>query len=270
MRETKEKVMSRIRNYSANKVSWFLLPALLTALLAVGCAQEPAATSSAAPSVNKVPAGQANSGFLSDYSKLQPNPSVEGAKTYTHPDKLNGLRGYVAMIVDPVEVYLDSDADPGSIPDEGVAVLVDYFQYAITSAVSDAFPVVDEPSAVTLRLRSALVGVDVGGEAVTGELTDETAEVLVQSINIGEVVVEFELVDSESGEVIAAAVDSAMLGSGAEVGATHFSRMERFEAAKGAFDEWAGRLRDFLDAEHEIEGGADEDRVDESYQPYSG
>ncbi len=265
--------MSTIRNYSTRKVVWCLLSAVLVAVLVVACSQQPASTSSttgSAPAAKRVPAGQDNSGFLTDYSNLDPHPTIEGALTYIHPDKLQGLRNYVAMIVDPVEVYVVSDGDPSSIPEESLSTLTGYFQYAITSAVADVFPIVDEPNPLALRLRSALVGVDVGEGAIGGELSDETAQPLARSINISDVIVEFELVDSESGEVIAAAVDNATLGSGAQVSATHFSRMERFEAAKSAFDEWAGRLRDFLDAAHEIEGGEDEERANESYQPYSG
>ena len=274
MRKRKGEVMSRIRNYSIQTIPWRLLAVSLAALLAAACSQQPvresseSSTSSAAATVKMVPAGQDNSGFLQDYSKLEPHPTIEGAQTYVNPDELNDLNDYVAMIVDPVEVYIASDGDPASISEEGLAAVTGYFQYAITSAVADAFPIVDEPNPLALRLRSALVGVDVGEGPAAVEISEETGEALARSINVSEVIVEFELVDSESGEVIAAAVDTAKLGSGAEVGTTHFSRMERFEAAKAAFDEWASRLRDFLDAEHEIEGGPDEERASESYQPY--
>ncbi len=265
--------MLTIRNYSTRKVVWCLLSAALVSVLAVACSQQPAipsSTAGSAPAAKTVPAGQDNSGFLTDYSKLEPHPSIEGALTYVNPDKLQGLRNYVAMIVDPVEIYVVSGVDPSSISEEGATALTGYFQYAIASAVADAFPIVDEPNPLALRLRSALIGVAVGEGVGGGGLSDEAAEPLAQSLNIDAVVVEFELVDSETGEVIAASVDKATLGSGAQVSATHFSRMERFEAAKAAFDEWAGRLRDFLDDAHEIEGGEDEERANESYQPYSG
>jgi len=271
MRKRKGEVMSRMWNYSRPTVPWRLLAATLTILLTAACSQQPASESSgssAAASVKVVPAGQDTSGFLQDYSKLEPHPTIEGAETYENPDPLNDLNDYIAMIVDPVEVYVASDGDPASISDEGLEAVTGYFQYAITSAVADAFPIVDEPNPLALRLRSALVGVDTGEGAAAGETSEETGEALTRSINVSEVIVEFELVDSESGEVIAAAVDTAKLGSGAEVGTTHFSRMERFEEAKLAFDEWASRLREFLDAEHEIEGAPEEERTRESYQPY--
>jgi hypothetical protein len=79
--------------------------------------------------------------------------------------------------------------------------------------------------------------------------------------------VEMELVDSETGERIAAAVDKATLGAGAEVGSENFSRLERFNEAKSAFDQWAGRVREFLDSEHEL-SGEDAERALQSYRPY--
>ena len=86
-------------------------------------------------------------------------------------------------------------------------------------------------------------------------------------LNIGKLRVEMELVDSETGERIAAMVDRANLGAGAEVGAEYFSRLERFAAAKEAFDEWASRVREFLDSAHELTG-ADAERANKAYKPY--
>jgi hypothetical protein len=94
-----------------------------------------------------------------------------------------------------------------------------------------------------------------------------TAKPLARAIVLEKVSVEMELVDSETGEQIAAKVDKAALGAGAEVGSENFSRMERFQEAKAAFDQWAGRIREFLDSEHELTG-EDAKRAQESYQPY--
>jgi hypothetical protein len=46
-------------------------------------------------------------------------------------------------------------------------------------------------------------------------------------------------------------VDRQNLGEGAQVGSVHFSREERFRAATLAFDGWASRLRQFVDAANE-------------------
>jgi len=79
--------------------------------------------------------------------------------------------------------------------------------------------------------------------------------------------VEMELVDSVTGERVAAMVDRTKLGEGAEVGSENFSRVARFNPAKQAFDQWAQNVRMFLNAEHELTGD-DAERANQAYRPY--
>jgi len=241
---------------------------LALAFLAVttGCSQatKPAAVK---PAVKRIAAGQQFSGFLKDYSALKPNPNLEGdVLTYVSTDAQKNLRSYLAIVVDPVEVYVATDADEGKISESSRKVLTNYFEHALKNAVSDAFPVVEAPGPLTLRLRAALVGVDVGGEVAAADLPPDVKP-FERALNIGKLGVEMELVDSETGERIAAVVDRTSLGAGAEVGAEAFSRLEKFAAAREAFDEWASRLRVFLDSAHELTG-EDAARADKSYRPY--
>jgi hypothetical protein len=78
-----------------------------------------------------------------------------------------------------------------------------------------------------------------------------------------------ELVDSETGEQIAAMADRENLGAGAEIGAVNFSRQEKWAAAREAFDGWAHRVRNFLDSAHEL-SAEDAKRADQSYRAYVG
>jgi len=236
---------------------------IVTIAMMTGCS--PAAETK--PGVKQIAAGQKFSGFLKDYDALTPNPNLDGeALTFAAKDAKQNLRSYFAIIVDPVEVYVATDADVNQVSDDARIALTNYFQHALVGAVSDAFPVVDTPSPLTLRLRTAIVGVDVGGQVSTGDVPSD-AKPLQRALNIGKVGVEMELVDSKTGERIAAMVDRTNLGDGAEVGAKDFSRVQKFAAAREAFDEWALRVRTFLDSEHELKG---EDAVlaDRSYQPY--
>src|SRR5262245_6884428 len=240
---------------------------VLPLALAMACSKAPKPAAETKTGVKKIPAGQEFSGFLKDYSALKPNPKVDGALTYASPDAQKNLRAYFAIVVDPIDVYIATDADESKLPDTSRRTLANYFHYALVRAVSDAFPVVDTPGPLVLRLRAALIGVDVGGQVAAGDVPAETSKPLERAVNIGKVGVEMELVDSQSGERIAAMVDKSNLGAGAEVGAVNFSRMEKFAAAKEAFDEWASRVRQFLDAEHEVPE-ADAARVDKAYTPY--
>jgi hypothetical protein len=239
-----------------------------------GCTQEPKPTVESKPAARSQPAlkrmepGKEFSGFLQDYSKLKPNEKMGGeALTYVNPDKMKSLHRYVAIIVDPVQVYVSSAADASLIPDSGRGAVEKYFEHALVNAVSDAFPVVETPGPLVLRLRAALVGIDLGGKVAPLNEPALVAKPLERAIVLEKVSVEMELVDSETGERIAATVDKASLGAGAEVGSENFSRMERFNEAKMALNQWAGRVREFLDAEHELTG-EDAERALKSYRPY--
>ena len=80
--------------------------------------------------------------------------------------------------------------------------------------MEDAFPVVQSSGPLVLRLRSAIIGVDVGPAIPADQKDDKSLE---RAINIGKVGVEMEFVDSETGQQIAAAVDRKTLGEGAMV-----------------------------------------------------
>ena len=88
---------------------------------------------------------------------MKPNPNLDGnALTFAAADAKQNLRSYFAIIVDPVEVYIATDADASKVSEDSRIALTNYFQHALVAAVSDAFPVVDAPSPLTLRLRTAL------------------------------------------------------------------------------------------------------------------
>lgn len=236
---------------------------LAAALLLTAACSTPKPTS-----VKKIAAGQEFSGFLKDYGTLKPNPNLDAdALTFVSADAQKNLRGYLAIVVDPIDVYVATNADESKIPEASRAAVTTYFRHALVNAVSDAYPVVEAPGPLVLRLRAALVGVDVG-RAESSSGVPEDSKALAHPVNIGKVQVEMELVDSETGERIAAMVDKASLGEGAEVGAEKFARVEKFAAAKDAFNEWATRLRMFLDSSMQLTG-VDAERAVKAYHPYS-
>jgi hypothetical protein len=220
------------------------------------------------PRVKKIKAGQEYAGFLKDYSKLAPNPELDGnVKTFSQPDAQNSLRNYIAVIVDPVEVYLASDVDDTKLPEKTRAAAANYFRAALTNAVFDAFPVVDQPGPLVLRLRAALIGVEDGKAIDAADRPKQENDVLERAADIAKVGVEMELVDSATGEQIAAMVDREPLGEGAVVTSRNISRDDKSAEARAAFDEWASRVRVFLNRSHEL-SSADANRVVASYKPY--
>ena len=240
-------------------------PALCLALSAammgtLACQSAPKEATSEA-TVRKA-ASKEQSGFLKDYSKLKPNPKLdESVLTFVNDDLTKNLHGYVGVIVDPVQVYLASDVDPSKVSTPNAERAALYFKSALIGAVQDAFPVVYSPGPLVLRLRAAIVGVDTGGEVSSSD--GKPGE---KAVNISKAIVEIELVDSVTNEVIAAVQDKDAAGD-AEVGPGHLTREARFEAARMAMDNWAHRVREFLNAAHE-RSPEDAERADKSYQPY--
>ena len=214
-----------------------------------------------------MPEGQQNSGFLKDYANLKANPQLDAdALTFVSTDATKNLRRYVAVIVDPVEIYVSTKADEAQIPERARETVAIYFRHSLENAVGSAYPIVSSPGPLVLRLRAAIVGVDSGGEVAPVEDPALTAKPLPRAIVLDKVGVEMELADSVSGERVAAMVDHIKLGAGAEVGTENFSRVARFNQAAQALDEWAHRVRWFLDAEHEL-SAEDAARADQ-YRPY--
>ena len=229
------------------------------------CSKPETQTQSSGVTLKQMPAGKEFSGFLSSYDNLKPNPKFENTLSYVKGGDAKNIHQYFAVIVDPVQLYVSSNTDVSKMPDRCRTALAEYFQHALTGAVSDAFAPVTEPGPLVLRLRTALVGVDVGGEQGGGKDKDDPK--LERTVNIGKVGVEMELVDSQTGEQIVAAVDRQNLGEGAEIGSATFSREEKFEAARQAFDGWAARLRAFLDSANEL-SPEDAAKADAHYHPY--
>ena len=254
-----------MKNCCATFWKWGLLCLAVVLLAAAWSCTQPSESPASGPAVRKMPAGKEFSGHLSSYDKLTPNPNFENTVSYVSKDPVKNVHNYVAIMIEPLAVYVSTDSDPNAMPDRGRAALVEYFQNAVRSAVIDAFPVVQSQGPLVLKLRGALIGFDVGAGA---QADSKDPNALERHINIGKVGFEMELVDSETGEQIAAAVDRANLGEGASIGSATFSREEKFRAATEAFDGWASRLREFLDSAHE-RSPEDIKRIEDTNFPYA-
>jgi len=251
--------MTNHSRFSLKPFCWFTMTVLLL-MMATGCSQVQKA------GVKKIPAGKEFTGFLKDYKNLKPVQSLEGtALGYANADAQKNLHKYIACVIDPVDIYLATDADDAKYNESNRFAVAEYYRAALVKAVSGAFPVVEKPGPLVLRLRSAIVGVDFGGELAPADKEADKAAGLTHMVNIGKVQVEMELVDSETGEQIAAFVDKENLAG--EAGSAQRTRKEEWAAAREAFDGWAARVRQFLDASHE-RSPEDAERAVRSYRPY--
>jgi len=211
-------------------------------------------------------------GFLSDYSHLAPDPGEEGAYFYrAHPDMKSP---YDKVLIDRIKIFFREDAEYKGIDPTELKALADYFHDAIVKAVSDTYPVVEEPGPDVLRLRIAVTDVVPNkpeasvvtlvvpflwiGDASTGVAKGEPGSTMF----VGQASVEMEALDSVSGEQVAAYVDTEIpkkynwtqgVAKGVKDYANSYST---WAYAKAAMDHWAKVVRDRLDAAHGKTPGA--------------
>src|SRR3954470_15913644 len=97
------------------------------ALLGVvgGCSRKPEGAA-----LKKMPANAQFAGFLSTYDNLKPNPRFENTQSYVKQDDARNIHKYFAVIIEPVQIYVATNADPGKLPDHGRTALAAYFQNA--------------------------------------------------------------------------------------------------------------------------------------------
>lgn len=206
--------------------------------------------------------------FLSDYSKLEPMGDEPMPLRYRKPDV--DFSQYNKVMVDRIKVFLHEDADYKGIDPAELKELTDYFHNAITEALGDAYPVVEETGPDVLRLRIAIADLVPTkpeasvvtlvvpflwvGEAGTGVAQDKPGSTPF----VGEATIEMEALDSESSEQLAAYIETRIgkkynWVEGIEKGVSDYMKAySTWAYTKQAMDHWAQLLRQRLDEEHGV------------------
>ncbi len=150
------------------------------------------------------------SGFLSDYSKLQPAADREGVQVFV--DRSRDYRPYNKIRFDPVEVYLTPNPDYKGLQPDALKRMTDVFLTSFKKAVGPEYQLVTAPGPGVLRVRAAITGV----QAAKPPLNPTDFIPIKALFNIGraaagaspqvaEMTAEIELLD-EKGARVAAAV----------------------------------------------------------------
>lgn len=211
----------------------FWLGVLLTGFVLTGCA------ASGMKDVQKT-------GFLSDYSQLQPGGDDRSALVYMKPGM--DLKPYNKLMFERFVVLLSDSAQYREIDPAMLKELTDYYQNAVFNAVKDGYEVVDQPGPGVLRVRVAITELTPSNPTANTLSTivpvgivaaGATKAVSGDNLGTGEAGTEFELLDAVTGERLAAAVDKRQGGKGMFRG--------KWEDTKDAFDFWAKRFRQRLD-----------------------
>lgn len=189
------------------------------------------------------------SGFLNDYSKLQPDPmEKEGAMFWINPDV--SLKTYKKFIIEPISFRFSPELeDQAKNVDE--AVLNDiskYFKDAIANSLAPEYSIVDESGHDVARLRIALTSVNVSRKDLklyqyipVALVLTGVGEATGMRDSLGILTMEGEALDSISGKRVAAVVQK-------KANEVDVKKQDDLTAADvyPTLDYWAKKMKDRL------------------------
>lgn len=153
-----------------------------------------------------------HSGYLNDYSKLQP---FEGGARWVGSKA--DLSKYTKLILEPVTFYVGKSLDQQNVKanHENINKITAYFHEALTRELSKDFTIVDKAGPDVGRVRTAITSMAVGSKDLKAYqylpvmlVATGAAEVSGMRDKVAVISMEGELLDSLTGQRLAAAVKS--------------------------------------------------------------
>ena len=178
------------------------------------------------------PKGPQVTGFLSNYSRLE--AISDTSLRYINPR--NTLGNYSKFIIDPVDVHFHSKAKGTDISSKELAELRQYMYAAIHNAILDHYSIVRRPGPRVARIRIALTDVEKSSPAL-----NVIPHTKLMGAGLGGASMEGEVVDSITGEQIAAVVQSQ---KGKKLS---LAGLSKWGDAKAVMDGWAQSFKERLD-----------------------
>ena len=186
------------------------------------------------------------SGFLKDYSQLKPGKSGEAKLIYIDPAV--DWAKYTKIEIEPVELWKSDDPESklGKLDKEDQQILVDYAYTSLSNALSKNFEIVDQAGPGVLVIHAALTEAKkcrpvsnlVSSVVPMGiGLSLVKRVVFGTGIGVGQCQGEMEILDGETGQRLAAAVDRR---AGTKAIRTKFDGT--FGDVKLSLDYWSERL----------------------------
>jgi len=190
-----------------------------------------------------------HSGFLGDYSKLQPGP--EGGIDQRYIKEGVNFKQYNKIMLDQVRFYFKNDAADKGIDADAMKELSDTFNRAMIDALGSAYPLVAKSGSNVMRIRVAITDIELPNRGINAISTVLPVGLAISTVKsgvtgkgtgCGEISMEFQVLDSKTNDVLAEGVDRRSGGK--------LDSMSKFGTAEEAFKFWAQRLRTWLDGVH--------------------
>jgi hypothetical protein len=212
-----------------------LVTAMIVSLCLFGCA-----TTQQARSVKPT-------GFLGNYSQLKAGEGDQALRRYVAPNVQ--WRRYTKIMLQPVQIYAGRSSDLSKASPQERQALANYFTAALREQLQKDYGLVTRPGPDVMTIRAAITDAD-ESEVLLDTVTTimpiglalSTMKRVVGGSDsfVGDAQAEMELVDSTTGQRLAAAVDKR-IGTKALR-----SKFGTWNHAKECFDYWAEQLRERL------------------------
>ncbi len=159
-----------------------------------------------------------------------PNTAVE----YAYVNEQADFSQYTKLMNGGLEIYYPEGEEPPDPAD--IDRIRGYFRDAFTSALGDAYEVVDEPGAGVMKVRGQVIDMKMTSGGATFDASGRLRDVVAH----GELTFLMEMSDSVSGQVLARAGDKSSDISADKDDAT-------WDDVRRAAEYWAGLFRNWLD-----------------------
>ena len=186
------------------------------------------------------------SGFLEDYTALQPDADRPGALIY-RKDGVD-LGKYSKIALAPVEIWYSPANEYQGISPDDLKLIADSFRASLVKQLEPDYPVVETggPDVLGVRLAIADVKIRKKGRTVlnftpAGFALYTLKDIAGANVILDDAVIEAELVDSTTGERLGALVDQQKATAG---------KKASWASLEAALTFYAQRFRARLDAEH--------------------
>lgn len=227
-------------------VSVSLRPVMVAAGVALcvltGCATTEAPSQNiVARATGEQPAQVATSGFLSDYSQLKPGTEGQTLLVYINPNAQ--WSKYTKVILDPVQFWAGPNT---SVPVQDQQSLCEYFYNVLKGNLQKNYTIVDQPGPDVMRIQVALTDATAatpGLRSVSVIVPQARVLNMVQSLGtgsyafVGSAEAEAQIIDSVTGERLAASVDKRLGGM-----ALSSAVQWKWGDAEAAMKYWAEKL----------------------------
>ena len=157
------------------------------------------------------------SGFLSGYEKLEVVPGEMASYVYVVPGGFEKMVTYLGIMIDQPEIFISEDSKYKGMKPADMTLIAEIIREAVVAELGRLYEVVDEPGDNVLHMRIAIANLDVKkakrklwayhpvGAAVSAGATRKKS--VLDKTNLRGAVIEVEMLDSQSGEIIGQVID---------------------------------------------------------------